>query len=249
MDNSISTFDPSRFSDEANEFFLAHLGEPAAIALASVPPPVPLARPHPKDKNPVHYPLVHPATVRPVLQRVNELQDEEKFHNMRWIGVEAIKDAIRVWQRENAKWARDHQRTNGRAPRWPSLYTFDAKGNKHLGGPGSDSGYVKTYFAADGSRIPFAVDLVPGFNDDWLPPSQGEVSVSAELFLDEASKRYECRVPLPDGTFCGHTESFKSDSRASKNAARARMSKHLRKATEEIEAHRTLHTLEFTSGS
>jgi ribosome-associated translation inhibitor RaiA len=241
----ITSFNPVNFSDQENEFLLKHLGKPSSIALREIKGVInPHA--HPKDKNPIIYPDgVIPASVKPVLDGIYELQDLEKQEGLNWVGLDKVKETISIWLRENAKWRKDHQLTRGRAPRYPSLWAWDAKGKGHLGGPGSDSGMIKTYFGPSGERIPFEIELLKDYIPSWTAPSVTDQQGDKRLFVDADSHRIECRVPMPDGTLCGHTESYKQDSRSSYNAARARISKHLRKATTEVEAHRELHTLEF----
>lgn len=222
----IYEFDPVLLTTADNQFLLDNLGKPSIVALRNAPPAV----------------LV--AAVKPILDRVNELMELEKHEGFQWVGVEKMKEAINTWFRENTKWKNDHIR-NKRAPRWPSLYSYDSKGRPHRSGPGSDSGRVRTYFKPDGTRAPFAVQLVTDERPEWAAPGFTEQSTEPLLKIDQASHRIECLVPIADGKFCGHAETFKIDSRASYNAARARMSKHLRKATESVEAHRELHTNEF----
>jgi hypothetical protein len=249
----LERFDPVQFSTAENQFLLDHVGEPSVVALRSIKGVINPQAAYPgagrrPDSNPIVYPDgVIPASVKPVLDGVYELLDLEKRNEIKWIGLEAFKNAIKIWFKENQKWANAHKR-NAKNPRWPSLYSFDAKGNARLGGPGSDSGQVRTYFGPAGERIPFAVDLlVPEFEELWEPPKFSEAPSDPRLFVDLESHRIECKVPLATGGFCGHTESYKVDSRASYNAARARMSRHLRKANVETEAHRELQTLEFGS--
>lgn len=246
----LTSFDPVQFSNAENEFLLKHLGEATIVALKSIK--AERGSTHTSggraDKNPLIYPEgVVPASVRPVLDGINELIELERHEGLKWVGVETIKATIVKWFEQNQKWAMDYKRSNKRAPRWPSLYSWDGKGKAHLGGPGSDSGTIKTYFDTKGNRVPFAIDLLLVDDYKWLPPGATDQPSETGLRLEEDAHRYECRVPFADGTICGHTESFKEGSRASKNAARARMSKHLRKATKEAEAHRELHTNEFGS--
>lgn len=215
----INEFDPVEFSNEENQFLLEALGKPTIVALRTAHPPRTLA------------------AVKPMLDRVNELIELEKHEGLTWVGVDALKEAIKIWFRENEKWRLDHKR-NRRAPRWPSLYSYDAKGRAHRGGPGADAGRVRTWFKAGGERVPFAVQLIPSDVPDWVPPGFTE-KPEVGLKVDGNLNRIEC--------FCGHTESFKADSRASFVAARARMSKHLRRATEQVDQHRELHTNEFGS--
>lgn len=217
----LNYFDPVSFSTEENEWLLSNLGSPKSIALRNLTPGI------------------NPNAVRPLLERIQELEETGD----RWVGVDVLKKAIITYLEQDRKWALDHARTNKRAPRFPSLYSFDSKGRAHLGGPGSDSGQVRTYFDEKGNRIPFAVMLIPDDAPAWLPPgfgvdgSNGTEKVEVGLIVNTEKNRIEC--------FCGHTEQYKLDSRASYNAARARISKHLRKATTDVEQHREIHTNEF----
>ena len=240
----LTNFNPVEFTNAENEWLIEHLGEAPVVAMKTIRGTTsPTA--HPKDKNPIIYPDgVVPSSVRPVIEGVYELMELEKAEGLKWIGIDRMKETIRVWQRENAKWLSDHQRSGKRIPRWPSLFAWDAKGKGHLGGPGSDSGKVKTWFGKAGERIPFAIDLLIQAPFEWRAPNE-EPKVTVGLSVDAEAHRIECRVKMDDGTVCGHTESYKQDSRKSYNMARGRMSKHLRKATQEVEAHRELQTLEF----
>lgn len=243
----LTSFNPVNFSNEENEFFLQHLGKPSVVALKEVRGVV-NPKAHPKDKNPIIYPDgVVPASVKPVLDGVYELEELSKHENVQWVGIDAVKAAIKTWLAQSAKWREDFRRTRGRAPRYPSLYAFDAKGKGHLGGPGSDSGMVKTYFDAQGNRVPFEIQLLKEYVAEWVAPTVKDDNLDPRLVVDAASCTIQCRIPLQSGGVCGHTEKFKQESRSSYNAARARISKHLRKATEEVEAHRELHTEEFGS--
>jgi hypothetical protein len=250
----LTTFNPVQLSTAENQFLLDHLGEASVIAMRDIKGVINQQAAYPApgkkaDKNPVVYPDgVIPASVKPILDTVIELEQLAQAGELKWIGIEKIKEAIKIWFRENEKWRFAHKR-NPKTPRWPSLYSFDAKGNARIGGPGSDSGQVRSYFGPAGERIPFEVDLIIQEGTAWEPPQTTEVPLDNRLKVDPIAHRIECRIPLPDGTICGHTESYKADSRSSYNAARARISKHLRKATIEEFAHRELHTLEFGSGA
>jgi hypothetical protein len=223
--SEIHTFDPVLFSKAENEFLLENLGEPTVVALRKVTFPV------------------NPRAVKPILDRVNELQDLEKHEGISWGGIEPLKEKIRAYIREDAKWALDHKR-NKKAPRYPSLSSYDSRGRAHRGGPGSDSARVRTYFGPAGERIPFEIQLVPDNIAPWVAPGFTEAPMSALLYEDPKTNRIECRVKVGEG-ICGHTESYKPESRSSHTAARARMSKHLRKAIENVDDHRELHTSEF----
>jgi len=217
--SEIFRFDPVSYSREENEFLLANLGKPTVVAMREAKHPV------------------NPRAVQPILDRVNELEELRKHNGINWIGVEAIKEAIRVWTEQDKKWEFDYIRTRGRAPRFPSMYSYDTKGRPHRAGPVSDAHAPKTYFDDKGNRIEFAIDLQPEYEAPWVSPGFTEKPLSTGLVVNQELNRIEC--------FCGHTESFNADSRASYGAARARMSKHLRKATDRAEDHREVHTQEF----
>jgi hypothetical protein len=213
----IQTFDPTLFSFAENEFLLRNLGKPTIVALEDLKFPV------------------NPRAVKPLLDRVNDLEQLKAHTGADWCGIEAVKAAIQVYLKENAKWASMHKR-NKRAPRWPSLYSFDARGKAHRAASGSDCHRVRTYFNEKGERVPFEIYLIPDNVAEWIPPSV-EQPLDKRLIEDSEKNRIEC--------FCGHTESFKQDSRASRAAARARISKHLRTAKDRVEEHREVYTLEF----
>lgn len=253
MSETLNTFDPVDYSIEENKFLLEHLGEPPVVALKSIRAER-LVSPHPKDASPFYYPDgVNPKAVKPIIDRVYELEELEKHEGVPeggqpWVGVERLKQAIRVYIEKSEKWKADTKRGG---PRFPSLYTYDARGGRHLNGPGSDSGKVKTYFDEAGKRVPFAVSLFAVEESDWSPEwSQADLpSIKSALKHDEAMHRFECGVVGADGQPCGHTESYNTNSRASMAAARGRMSKHFRTATFEVTQHREAHTMEFGAPS
>ena len=249
MKEAPDRFNPVKYSIQENQFLLDHLGEPSYQALQSVRA-VPLAAPHPKDKNPVHYPDgVIPAAVKPILDRVYELIDLEKRGVLQWVGLEKVKDCIAVYLEQQAKWQRDKARFP-RAPRFPSMSSYDGKNRPHRGGPGSDSGSVSTYFDKQGQRVPLALDLLEanetgGWVPEWASKPAPETAapvfpanVTKAITDDTENNRFECPV-------CKHTESYKADSASSRNAARGRMSKHLRTDPKETSLHRELYTNEY----
>ena len=242
-------FNPVQYSLAECQFLIEHLGEPSMQALQAVKP-ARLLHPHPKDKNPTYYPDgVIPASVKPILDRVYELIDLEKRGVMKWVGVDAVKDCIKVYVTQQEKWIRDKQRYP-QAPRFPSMASYDGKNRPHKGGPGSDSGVVSTYFDKEGNRLPFALDLLDamdtgGWTPDWATAPAPEKaapsfspSATKAIIDDVDNHRLECPI-------CKHTESYKVDSASSRNAARGRMSKHLRTDTKETSLHRELYTNEF----
>ncbi len=215
----MNTFDPVQFSTAENEFLLTALGLAPIVAVRQAPPGVNLR------------------AVRPVIEKVYELIELQKHSGVEWVGVDKIKESIKTYLSQAERWSLDKRK--GR-PRFPSMFTYDSRKRAHRSAPGSDSGQVRTYFGPDGERVRFEVDLVPDSRTDWDADwvKADEPKPKSGLTVDHDNKRIECGI-------CGHTESFNPDSRASYNAARARTSKHLRTATEEVDAHRELHTNEF----
>ena len=237
-------FDPVKLSLPENEFVLRHMGEPWVIASRDIHP-VPLVSPHRKDKNPVHYPDgVVPAAVQPVIEKIYELEELDRHEGKKWVGKETIRKAITAYLEQSRLWEENKKRRG--SVRFPSMYTFTTKGRAQWSAPGSDSGQVKTYFAKDGSRVPFAVPFVPDGVEAWEPEWLAKVAAADQpaptdgLKVDEVNNRVECLV-------CGNTQSFNPNSRASFNAARARMSKHLRTAITDVDRHREVHALEYGS--
>ena len=106
-----------------------------------------------------------------------------------------------------------------------------------LAGPGSDSDHPKHY-VKEGEVVAFELDFTN--YDDPVEGVEDITSLTKELKLihDEVKCRIECLI-------CSHTESYKGDSRSSYNAARARMSRHLKSSSEESSIHRELYVVEF----
>lgn len=232
MIQSIDTFDPVKLSLEECKFVLEHAGKPF-VAVADD------ARLYNPEKS-----GVVPAAVRPVLDRIYELIELDNRRGQPWVGVDAVKEKIQAYLDQQAKWLADKRRFP-RAPRFPSMHSFDAKGKPHRGGTGSDSGTVKTYFDKEGNRVDFAMDLIDnretgGWTPEWAKEKAKNAPNVKGIKHDVENHRLECPI-------CKHTESYKADTASSMNAARGRMSKHLRKDPREVELHRELYTNEFGS--
>lgn len=223
MSEVIQEIDPVLYSHEECEWLLENVDKPPAVALRNLPKGVNVTQ------------------VKPLLERLQELEQLKAADGLQWIGFQEVKNAIKTYLDQDAKWAHDAMRMR-KAPRFPSLYSYDSKGRPHLGGPGSDAGRVRTYFGPNGERIPFAKTLIFDWAPEWAAPAgASDEKLDSGLTDNDQFNRWEC--------FCGHTEQYKAGSRASKNAARARMSKHLRKATEEVDRHREVHTNVFGQAS
>lgn len=225
----INEIEPARLSEEEHEFLLAHVGEPPIVAFKG------------SNLNPGQI-----AAVKPIIESVHELITLEQHDGAKWCGVEAVKEGIRVYLRETRKCLEQAQRLRNKAQRVmaqsPSMYTIDGKGKFHWAGPGSDSDFPRTYFTKDGKRKVFKIELFPSFAEDYVPYwVEGAVKeVPKELIEDPEKNRIECAI-------CAHTESYRSESASSYNAAKARMSKHLKKPKSEPEMHQEYHTNVFGS--
>ena len=240
MEQPIDIFNPVKYSLEECQFLIDHLGEPPIVALSLMTP------------------NVIRKSVEPILNRVFELDQlqayERKAKNnpslITWVGVKPMKAKLVVYLEQQAKRQADKKRYP-KAPRFPSMSSYDGKNRPHRGGPGSDCGQVRTYFDKEGNRIPFSLDLLDahetgGWTPEWAIPESAVVKeqkafpadVTKKVIDDVENHRMECPI-------CKHTESYKVDSRSSWNAARGRMSKHLIRDTKEVDLHRELYTNEF----
>lgn len=211
-------FDPVLLTLDENRFLLDHLGEPPIVALSKGVPSG-----------------VSATVIKTLLAKVYELEELREHDGTSWAGIPALKDKINVYIEQAEKWANERRRG---APRFPSMYSYDGKGRPHLGGTGSDSGKVSSYFDSNGNRIPFAIDWYPSEVSDWRPDWAKADEPVLGLKVNTAERRIECQI-------CGHTEQFNPDSRGSFNVARARMSKHLKSATIEVDKHREVLASEF----
>ena len=234
---------PVDYSLQECEFLYKHLGEPWVVAGQDIKS-VRVPNPRKGGADSLMYPDgVIPASVKPVIDRVYELIELEKHSGQPWIGVEKVKEALKTYLDQAAKWEASKGRRG--APRFPSMASFDGKNRPHLQAPGSDSGKVTTYFDTDGQRKSLIIQLMDVDLTEWVPewaspepPAAPKVDPAAAVITNDQANRVECLV-------CGHTESFKPESRASFNAARARMSRHLRSSKVQVELHREAHSNEF----
>lgn len=217
----MTVFDPVQYSIQENEFLREFVGVPPTVALKALP------------RN------VNIRAVKPVLDRVYELMEDEKHTGTEWCGVNALRAAIQMYLEKQDRWVSDKRKG---APRYPTMHSYDGKRRPHWQGPGSDSGQVRTWINPQGERVPFAVEFQPVGGVEWQPEWAEADKLRNGIEVDEAKQRIECLI-------CGHTESFKEGSRSSYNAARGRISKHLRNAKVKEDEHKEAHTLEFGSSS
>ena len=217
----MNTFNPVKFSREACAFLLENVGKPPIVALRTVG-------------------KVHVRVVRPILQEIYDRIELERAEGVKWVGVDAVKEALRIWLREDAKNEALFIRSRGKVPRNPSMYVRDGKGVYHFGAPGSDSNHPRSWINEKSQRVPFEISLDAPDTDVWVEEELVSAAPQA-LIVDESKARIECPI-------CHHAESWNVESRMSFNAARARMSKHLRSPlNKEVQLHQELYTMEFHS--
>lgn len=211
---------PAYFSEVECEFLLKHLGEPPVVALREA------------------VGGINPRAVEPLLRRVTELEEMKKHRGEDWVGIDALRGAISTYLTQMRRWRSDRRKG---APRFPSMFAYSPKGRPIANAPGADNGIVKTYFDDKGERKTFVIELIEDDVQQWHPEwsKTDEPAAQYGIAVNQELLRVEC--------FCGHTEKFKSESRASYSAARARMSKHLRHTTEDVERHREVYALEYGS--
>ena len=105
----LTTFNPVRLSDAENRFLLAHLGKPAIMGVRTIKgelnPEARFRLPGQKrDQDPTIYPEgVIPGSVRPILDGVMELEELQRFGELKWVGIPAIRKAIEVGQHAQAE--------------------------------------------------------------------------------------------------------------------------------------------------
>jgi hypothetical protein len=231
------TLEPSTLSIPELLFVLDHIGKPPIAALHRPPPAG-----------------VNPAEVRSVLGAIYDATELEKHEKVDWAGIGAVREAILRYLAWHERSIEIRRRLRGSIGH-PSMYVWDSDGRAIRGGIGADSGIVRTEIMADGSRLPFAVNLRwPGganpVSEDisdvapWIRRAQMEgaaAKVTDDLQIERGKKFGTIGCPV-----CGKKEEFNPADRATFNAARARMGKHLKTSRTEIARHRLLHTKRFT---
>lgn len=233
-------FEPAIYSDEELNFFLSHLEQTPTAALHGALPAG-----------------VNPTAVRSLLDRLQEYDQLQKVHAVAWSGFDAIKDSILrylAWrERTEEIYRRTGGRSNQRAIRHASQYVWDGSGNAYKFGIDADSAeMVRTEIMEDGSRRPFGVKmlepegkLIPSLEDiaPWVRTGKGAAQALADkVVIDQSTRQGTMKC-----TVCGRVESFDSKNRQELSAARARMSRHLKTAKNEVARHRLLHRKTYES--
>jgi hypothetical protein len=89
----IDEIDPVLYSEEEIAWLLENLGKPPAVAFRDALPKG-----------------VNVRQVRPLMEKLQELEQLKEHEGQNWIGFEEVKDALRAYQREDAKWLNDTKR-------------------------------------------------------------------------------------------------------------------------------------------
>lgn len=229
------TFEPGMFSTPELHFLLEHLKEPPVAAF------------HDFDPDGKHRGVFR-ARAGVALQRFYELTELQTHRGIVWAGYEAITDAIirfLAWQ------DRSHEIERRGGPTNPSMWVWDDTGHPYKYAIGADSAeMVRTEILDTGDRKPFGVKLTQTAADalrrdlsdvaPWIKRADN-ATVRADK-LEVVTQGQMGRVICP---VCGKTEEFAAGDRGKLANARARMAKHLKTATQEVNRHRILYTKEY----
>lgn len=237
----IDRFEPAMYPLEVNEFIIEHGGEPPERAFAQgLPGKLTLTVDGAGNQRQTG---LCQADVYPIIDSLYRLDQAERHSGHPAHAVPAAKAAAKVYLRVVKEI--DAERKRGGPPN-PSMFSWDSRGKGFHYGPGSDSEFMRTYFDADGVRKPLGVDLIPRDRTEYKPSWVGK---QAAVPYDLKSEWKEILDDPEHGILtcpiCRFSQNYRLDSSASRNVARGRMSKHLRRPNTELEAHRALYTFEF----
>lgn len=230
-------FEPGMFSPADLHFLLEHMED------------APIAAWHEFDPDDKKTKGVSFARLKPFHERLYELEELRRHREVEWAGFEAIKASIAaflLWDDRSREIAR---RSRG-VYKHPSMFVWDDTGKAHKYGIESDSGeMVRTEILDTGERRPFKVKLTMRPEDvltatltDVMPWVKAKRAEMAQDKLETGSKGQMGWIRCP---ICQHTEEFKSSSPGSKNTARSRMGRHLKRASEQVNRHRLLYSKSF----
>src|SRR4051812_15400744 len=122
-------FNPVAYSLEENQFLIKHLGEAPEVVEMD----------YPNGQLPVG---VNSNAVMPALERVFRLMQQEEHRGLQWQGVEAVRNACKVYVTQYNKWQEERKRGG---PKLPSRYVWDDRGRSTKGAVGADGVIVTTY--------------------------------------------------------------------------------------------------------
>jgi hypothetical protein len=221
-------FEPADYSIEELQFIKEHMGETPNVALHGELPDG-----------------VNPAAIQVALGRFSELDELSKIKATAkrkpqpWAGYEAIEDSIDrfiAWHDKSLK----IQAQGG--PRHPSMHSWDSTGAMSTGGIGTDSvEKVRTEILDDGTRRPFAVDLLKlnGKSPDmpWV-----KKHVAADRIVHNENGTYQCTIC---NKIVATYDTDAMDVRKARNRSRAEAVKHLKNARREVSRHRAIINVPF----
>ncbi len=221
-------FEPAVLSLPECAFILDHLGESPTVAL--------------------HGGVPHGVNPIEITRHLTEFRTREELRAERgvpWAGFDLIKNSISAYLEWQAR-TREIQAQGG--PRHPSMFTWDSQGNISRGGIGSDSSdMVRSYITDDGERIKFGVTL--GLDPTITSDARGLmpwVGVRSETHRMIDTLTHDADKGTITCGICQFTQSYKvKGGRGAYNMARGHMSRHLKRAKDEIARHRVLHRREF----
>lgn len=221
-------FEPSLYNRQELTFFLDHLGEsPVAASFKGLPK------------------HVTKAAVDDVLGRIYTFEEIKRVHHVAWSGIDDVKESILrylAWMETCAR-----ARAQG-GPQHLSTYAWDENGRGVKGGEGADGGTVLTAILPGNKRVRLGIRIgTPastidmGAGADFIPDFVTPVAVPTALVEDKTKGLIVCPV-------CDWTANYTPNRRPTYTAARGRMAKHLKQATNKQANHRRLYNSVFTSG-
>lgn len=246
-------FDCPLLNDAENEFVYEFAGIPPHLALEEEN--IPTHQVKDDDGFPAIAPTICIPMVRAILTRFIELDQIADAKGRKWIGIEPVKERIRLWLDWYRVEYKEEQARSGGKGHHPSMSTYTSRGEAIYGGVGADRGRVRTFFDASGTRVPWALNLVGAVvagrrpNFARLAPKQpaqetddgngtgavvgDAVGEPMPIQIDEERGIMSCPVPK-----CYHTDTWKPERPRERNLARGRMIRHCKNARDEKSAHR-----------
>ena len=177
-------FEPALFSLPENRFLLDWAGKPPIVALHKAPPQG-----------------VNPNAVRPILTAIYDLHELQTHQGVAWAGAEVVKDSIVRYLSWMERTMEIHRRGG---PRHASMFGWDERGRTFKFAAGSDSGIVGSEIIADGSHVPFRVNLLQPHGDSGpsvaeVAPWLKQVDFEAKAKMESASLLAEAEVARAKG--------------------------------------------------
>lgn len=226
-----NVFHPADYSLPELRFLLEHLEESPTVALDGGQP---VKTPRDRSVNlKVGEHVINPVQVRPLLQRMYELEELRRVRQKPWAGYDPIRESIErfiAFQENCIEWQKQGH------PRHPSMHTWDSTGERYKGGIGSDpSDRIRHEILPNGERRPFEVHLLQSEQSKTkLPWLSKDAPVNTDRIIHENGIMHctICDKPI--------TSYDVALGRKAANKARAAARKHCKTAKNEIARHRTL---------